>query len=137
MLFGKWFELLLFQGERLLTMSCSDKVARWNVVGVQGSLLCHFVEPIYLHSIVVGSLFNSTHMYRAVCGRVESCLSGLPPPFRLNKPLLTSTSSPETRQPGKTPNHSVNWTLGIYITFHQHTLHRSTIYIPIVFVGIT
>uniref|UniRef100_A0A1B6LXN9 Uncharacterized protein n=1 Tax=Graphocephala atropunctata TaxID=36148 RepID=A0A1B6LXN9_9HEMI len=102
----------VLQGQRLLTMSCSDKIARWNVLGVQGSLLSHFVEPIYLESVVLGSLFNSSHMYRAVCGRIESTVEGLPPPFRFNKPSLGVTSSPETRQPGKAPNHSVNWVIG-------------------------
>jgi len=102
----------VLQGQRLLTMSCSDKIARWNVVGVQGSLLSHFTEPIYLDSVVLGSLFNSSHMYRAVCGRVEATVEGLPPPFRFNKPALGVTSSPETRQPGKAPNHSVNWVIG-------------------------
>lgn len=99
----------VMQGERLLTMSCSDKVAKWNVVGLQGSLLSHFIEPIYLHSIVVGSLFHQTHLRRALYGRIENTLIGLPPPFRLNKILMNTTSSPEARQTGKAPNHSINW----------------------------
>lgn len=102
----------VLQGERLLTMSCSDKVARWNVVGIQGALLAHFVDPIYLESIVLGSLFHPDHLYRAVCGRIETSIEGLPPPYRLNKPLLSLTSSREVRQPTKAPSYSLNWTYG-------------------------
>lgn len=54
----------VLQGQRLLTMSCSDKISRWNVLGLQGSLLASIIEPIYLHSIVLGSLLHPAHMYR-------------------------------------------------------------------------
>ncbi|XP_063836834.1 double-stranded RNA-specific editase Adar-like isoform X3 [Ostrinia nubilalis] len=56
----------VMQGERLLTMSCSDKVARWCVVGLQGALLSRCIRPVHLHSLVLGSLLHPHHMYRSV-----------------------------------------------------------------------
>ncbi|XP_037816742.1 double-stranded RNA-specific editase Adar-like [Lucilia sericata] len=105
-----WDGVLL--GEPLLTMSCSDKIARWNVVGVQGALLSHLTEPIYLHSIVLGSMFNAKHLNRAFCGRIQHTLGYLPQPYRLNRPLLGQTSAPLPRNTYRVPSIGINWNFG-------------------------
>ncbi|XP_019378852.1 PREDICTED: double-stranded RNA-specific editase 1 isoform X2 [Gavialis gangeticus] len=101
----------VLQGERLLTMSCSDKIARWNVLGIQGALLSLFVEPIYFSSIILGSLYHGDHLSRAVYQRIAE-IEDLPTLYTLNRPLLSGISNAEARQPGKAPNFSVNWTVG-------------------------
>lgn len=44
------------QNNNISTMSCSDKIARWNVLGIQGSLLSTITEPIYFSTITLGGL---------------------------------------------------------------------------------
>ncbi|XP_023661426.1 double-stranded RNA-specific editase B2 [Paramormyrops kingsleyae] len=101
----------VLQGEQLITMSCTDKISRWNVLGLQGSLLTHFVEPIYLHSLTVGSLRHPGHFSRTVARRLEH-VDTLPPSYRRNQLLLSGLSRDDSRQPGKSPCFSVNWTVG-------------------------
>jgi len=43
------------RGERTISMSCSDKIARWLGVGIQGALLSHFLQdPIRIRSVIIG-----------------------------------------------------------------------------------
>ncbi|CAN0420279.1 unnamed protein product, partial [Ectocarpus sp. 8 AP-2014] len=40
---------------RTMSMSCSDKLAKWAFLGVQGGLLASWVEPIFLSSIIISA----------------------------------------------------------------------------------
>ncbi|XP_034261445.2 double-stranded RNA-specific adenosine deaminase isoform X2 [Pantherophis guttatus] len=103
-------------GERLRTMSCSDKILRWNVLGLQGALLSHFIHPVYLRSVTLGYLYSQGHLTRAICCRMSRdgnpLGTRLPTPYLVNHPEVGRVSVYDSaRQTGKTKESSINWCL--------------------------
>ncbi|KAK7461378.1 hypothetical protein VKT23_008555 [Stygiomarasmius scandens] len=88
-----------------LCMSCSDKIASWNVLGIQGALLSTFLHPVYLDEVVIGEVPGDMRdvvredCERALWGRVivgdfVNRVEDLPGNYTLHKPRVTFTSIP-------------------------------------------
>lgn len=84
--------------------TCSDKICRWNCLGLQGSLLAaHLQAPVFMESLTVGRKLTADICRRAVCCRlgrkekvdskqeVQSGLMGSTM-YCLNHPAIMGTS---------------------------------------------
>jgi len=53
--------------------TCSDKICRWNYLGLQGSLLAGLLEkPLYLSTLTVGRKLSGSVCRRAICCRLDT-----------------------------------------------------------------
>ncbi|XP_041795510.1 tRNA-specific adenosine deaminase 1 isoform X2 [Chelmon rostratus] len=81
------------RGEPTLSLSCSDKLARWAVLGFQGALLSHYLQgALYFNTVVVGKCPCSQEvMHRALVTRCSD-VSDLPAGFSVCPPVLLQSS---------------------------------------------
>ncbi|XP_023326597.1 tRNA-specific adenosine deaminase 1-like [Eurytemora carolleeae] len=65
------------RGDPTLSLSCSDKLLKWNVIGFQGSLVSQFLKiPVYFSTISIGpSGFNLPALQRALFSRYPDTAS--------------------------------------------------------------
>lgn len=63
------------RGDPTVSMSCSDKMMRWNVLGCQGALVAHLLDkPVYFTSVTIGGmLYDDMAINRALITRLNHC----------------------------------------------------------------
>lgn len=71
------------------TLTCSDKIAMYNALGIQGCLLSCFFLPIYVKTVTVGRKFSEKTCQRALCCRLGDFSYGS---YQLHHPSMLQTA---------------------------------------------
>jgi hypothetical protein len=97
--------------------SCSDKIYRWNILGIQGGLLIHLIDkPIYFQTITLAceTTFDRNHVKYSLHERLNEHFQSLPTPFSLNSPDIncpTIKSLQQERQVAKLQTNAFAWNI--------------------------
>ncbi|KAK8812172.1 hypothetical protein WA158_007406 [Blastocystis sp. Blastoise] len=80
------------RGISTLSNCCSDKLALWATVGIQGKLLSCIMNPIYLSSITITDLYNEDALRRTFDQRLSSITHSIHN-YIPHPPLLYNTTN--------------------------------------------